>query len=125
MAIVKTEYTGALSTSTTYALSDNPILTKAKPFGPTDLLTASSGSCIVTYIDFIAQKNNFEIPGTIVEIKKSMNADGTKVIAFDIDLNFKTTYSNDQKAVIEDAAKNCPVGNSLHPDVKRTYNFNY
>ena len=46
MAIVKTEYTGALSTSTTYALSENPILTKAKPFGPTDLLTASLGSCI-------------------------------------------------------------------------------
>ena len=36
MTTIKTEYTGNLGTSTVYPMSENPIFTKAKPFGPTD-----------------------------------------------------------------------------------------
>jgi putative redox protein len=125
MATIKTNYTGNLSTSTAYAMSENPILTKANPFGPTDLLTVSLSSCIATYIDFIAQKNNFETPNVNVEIKKTMNADGTKVETFDIIVNLNKEYTNEQKVIIEDASKTCPVGNSLASDIKRTYQFHY
>lgn len=125
MATIKTEYTGNLSTSTSYPMSENPILTKAKPFGPTDLLTASLSSCIATYIDYVAQKNKFETPNVNVEIKKTMNADGTKVEAFDIVVNFGKEYSTEQKAINENAAQTCPVGNSLATDIKRSYQFNY
>jgi putative redox protein len=125
MATIKTEYKGALSTATTYALSENPILTKAIPFGPTDLMTASFGSCIVTYIDYIAKKNNFTTDKASVEVKKTMNADGTKIAAFDVVLNLNASFSDEQKLIIEESAKICPVGNSLHPDIKRSYIFNY
>jgi organic hydroperoxide reductase OsmC/OhrA len=54
-----------------------------------------------------------------------MNADGTKVEAFDTVVNFGKEYSNEQKAIIENATKNCPVGNSLATDIKRSYQFNY
>ena len=125
MTSIKTEYTGNLGTSTIYPISENPILTEAKPFGPTDLLTVSLSSCIATYIDFVAQRNKFETPNVNVEIKKTMNADGTKVEAFDTVVNFGNEYSSDQKAIIENAAKTCPVGNSLATDIKRTYQFKY
>jgi hypothetical protein len=39
MAAIKTGYRGNLGTSSVYPMSENPILTKAKPFEPTDLLT--------------------------------------------------------------------------------------
>jgi uncharacterized OsmC-like protein len=125
MATIKTEYTGNLGTSTIYSLSESPILTKAKPFGPTDLLTVSLSSCIATYIDFVAQKNKFEKPNLTVEINKTMNADGTKVEAFDTVVNFGKEYSTEQKGIIENAAKTCPVGNSLATDINRSYQFNY
>lgn len=125
MATIKTEYTGNLGTSTVYPMSEYPILTKAKPFGPTDLLTASLSSCIATYIDYVAQKNKFETPNVNVEIKKTMNIDGTKVIAFDTVVNFGKEYSIEQKTIIENAAQTCPVGNSLATDIKRSYQFNY
>jgi uncharacterized OsmC-like protein len=125
MAIIKTNYIGNLATSTTYPLSEIPILTKANPFGPTDLLTVSLSSCIATYIDFIAQKNNFETPNINVEIKKTMNADGSKIATFDVVVNFNKDYTNEQKAIIEDASKTCPVGNSLASEIERTYQFNY
>ena len=125
MATIKTEYTGNLGTSTVYLMSENPILTKAKPFGPTDLLTVSLSSCIATYIDYVAQKNKFETPNVSVEIKKTMNTDGTKVIAFDTVVNFGKDYSTEQKTIIENAAQTCPVGNSLATDIKRSYLFNY
>jgi putative redox protein len=125
MAVIKTEYKGSLSTSTNYALSENPILTKANPFGPTDLMTASLGSCIVTYIDFIAKKNGFTTEKSDVEINKTMNDDGTMITNFDVIVNFNSIFTDAQKAIIETAAKSCPVGNSLHTDIKRTYLFNY
>ncbi len=125
MKTIKTEYTGNLGTSTISPMSENPILTKAKPFGPTDLLTVSLSSCIATYIDFVAQKNKFETPIVTVEINKTMNADGTKVEAFATVVNFGKEYSTEQKAIIENAAKTCPVGNSLATDIKRSYQFNY
>ena len=125
MATIKTIYKGNLATSTEYPMSEYPILTKAKPFGPTDLLTASLSSCIATYIDFEAQKNNFETPNIVVEINKTMNANGTKVVAFNTVINFKKEYSQEQKTVIEKAAQTCPVGNSLASDISRTYQFNY
>jgi putative redox protein len=125
MATIKTEYTGDLGTSTIYPMSENPILTQAKPFGPTDLLTVSLSSCIATYIDFMARKSKFETPNLTVEIKKTMNAEGTKVVAFDTVVNFAKEYSIEQKEIIEIAAKTCPVGNSLAINIKRTYQFNY
>ncbi len=125
MATIKTEYKGALSTATTYALSENPILTKANPFGPTDLLAASFGSCIVTYVDYIAKKNNFTTDKANVEVKKTMSVDGAKIAAFDVVLNLNANFTEEQKIIIEESAKICPVGNSLHPDVKRSYVFNY
>ena len=125
MAIIKTIYKGGLSTSTDYPLSVSPILTQSSPFGPTDLFTASLGSCIVTYVDYIAQKNKFETPGITVEIKKTMNADGSKVVAFDINLYLNQDYPADQQRVIETAARSCPVGNSIDPAIRRTYKFSY
>ena len=125
MGIIKTEYTRNLGTSTTYALSESPILTKANPFGPTDLLTASLGSCIVTYIDFIAKKNNFATEKATVEIKKTMNAEGTFITNFDVMVNLNDEFTNEQKQIIENSTKSCPVGNSLHSDIKRSYVFNY
>ena len=125
MTTIKTEYTGNLGTSTVSPISENPILTKAKPFGPTDLLTASLSSCIATYIDYVAQKNKFETPNVNVEINKTMNVDSTKVEAFDIVVNFGKEYSTEQKAINENAAQTCPVGNSLGTDIKRSNQFNY
>lgn len=125
MSVVKTKYTGELSTSTDYPMSHHPIMTSAKPFGPTDLLTASLGSCIVTYVDFVAKKNGFETPGIEIEIKKTMNADASRVTAFDVTLNLNNEFTPGQKEIIEAAAKSCPVGNSLRPDIRRTYAFIY
>jgi putative redox protein len=125
MATIKTEYTGNLGTATSYPMSESPILTKAKLFGPTDLLTASLSSCIATYIDYMAQKNKFETPNVTVEINKTMNTNGTKVIAFDTIVYFGKEYSTEKKIIIENAAQTCPVGNSLATDIKRSYHFNY
>jgi organic hydroperoxide reductase OsmC/OhrA len=70
-------------------------------------------------------ENKFESPNTNVEIKKKMNADGSKVEAFDTVVNFDDEYSSNQKAIIENAAKTCPVGNSLASDIIGTYQFKY
>jgi organic hydroperoxide reductase OsmC/OhrA len=46
-------------------------------------------------------------------------------VEFDTVVNFGKEYTSEQKAIIENAAKTCPVGNSLATDIKRSYQFNY
>jgi uncharacterized OsmC-like protein len=43
-----------------------------------------------------------------------------------VELTFpKNDYSDKVKAIIENAAKTCPVAKSLHPDLKQTLIFNF
>jgi hypothetical protein len=35
------------------------------------------------------------------------------------------TYSDKEKAMLENAARTCPVALSLHPDLKQTVSFQY
>ena len=51
-----------------------------------------------------------------VEIVKPMYADGTKVINFDVVVNLNNSLTDKQKQIIEEASKNCSVGNSLYSD---------
>ncbi|KOY84510.1 hypothetical protein AD998_20140 [bacterium 336/3] len=73
----------------------------------------------------MAQKIKLETPNVTAEINKTMNAHGTIVEAFATVINFGKEYSNEQKAIIENATKTCPVDNSLATDIKRSYQFNY
>ncbi|HVV53984.1 MAG TPA: OsmC family protein [Mucilaginibacter sp.] len=103
MTLIKTKYTGALTTATKSPLAEQAIWTSSKIFGPTDLLTVSLGSCIVTYVDFMAQQNRFETPDLDVEIKKKMNGTATKVTGYDIVLKIGGNYTATQKETIENA----------------------
>ena len=43
----------------------------------------------------------------------------------DIQLPEGSHYSDKEKVLIENAAKTCPVANSLHPDIKKVIEFHW
>ena len=51
-----------------------------------------------------------------VEIVKTMYADGTKVINFDVVVNLNNSFTDKQKEIIEEASTNCSVVNGLYSD---------
>ena len=135
MTKMLTIYKGNLRNEVTHLQSGTKILTdapldnhgKGESFSPTDLLASSLGCCMLTIMGISAESYGFSLEGTTVETEKIMGTDPRRVVEIKIDFHFPegSNFTPQQKRVIESAAKTCPVANSLHPDLKKTINFNW
>jgi len=135
MATIKSTYEEGLRTSAQHLASGNTIITdapldnngKGEAFSPTDLVSAALGSCMMTIMGIVANRADIDIDGMTVEITKIMAAEPRRIA--EVVLNFAMpagkTYSDKEKAMLENAARTCPVALSLHPEVKQTVNFQY
>ncbi|MFY9310538.1 MAG: OsmC family protein [Bacteroidia bacterium] len=134
MKTSKITYLGNLRTEAVHLKSGNTIITDAPPdnngkgeaFSPTDLLATSLGSCMLTIMGIVAQRNNINIEGTTIEITKVMEANprrvGEIIVEFSMPAN---NYSDKEKQLLENAANTCPVAKSLSAELKQTVIFNY
>lgn len=133
METAKTIYLGNLRTEATHVRSGQKIVTdapvdnqgKGEFFSPTDLLATALASCMLTIMGIAARTHGFDIDGTEVKITKVMGVNPRRVVEVIVELNFPRSYSVKEKRIIELSAKECPVANSLHPDLKQTVVFNY
>jgi len=135
MSTITTVYTGQLRTEASHNASGNQIITDApldnngrgQAFSPTDLTCASLGSCMVTIMGIVAERNNITLEGTRIEITKVMEADPRRIgeVVVDFHLPAGVSYTDKEKALLENAARTCPVALSLHPEIKQTVQFIY
>ena len=134
METVKTKYIGDLRTEATHLRSGVRITTdapvdnqgKGEFFSPTDLLATSLGSCMLTIMGFSARTHGFSIDGTEVSITKVMGTEPRRVVEVIVELTFPhNNYSAKERKLLELSAKECPVANSLHPDLKQTIVFKF
>ena len=134
MATIETIYLGELRTEATHVFSGNKTITdapldnkgKAESFSPTDLLSASLGSCMITIMGIAASEHGIDIDGTTCSITKIMAAEPRRVSEIAIVLNFpKGDYTEKEKTILERAALTCPVAKSLHPDLHQNVTFNF
>jgi putative redox protein len=134
MSTISTIYSGNLRTQATHNASGNIIITDApvdnkgrgEAFSPSDLVCAALGSCMLTIMGIVAERNNIPLEGTTIEITKIMAAEPRRIA--EVILNFKipgSAFSEKDKALLENAARTCPVALSLHSDIKQTVQFSY
>lgn len=133
METVRTTYLSDLRTEATHVRSGNKLTTDAPVdnqgrgefFSPTDLLATALGSCMLTIMGIAARTHGFDIDGTDVKITKVMGTAPRRVVEIIVELTFPHSYTPKERKIIELSAKECPVANSLHPDLKQTLIFNY
>ncbi|RYE28619.1 MAG: OsmC family peroxiredoxin [Sphingobacteriaceae bacterium] len=133
MATIETVYQGTLRTQATHVQSGIAILTdapvdnqgKGEAFSPTDLLAAALGSCMLTIMGIAAREHQINIENTTCTITKIMAASPRRVGEIGVELNFPEKYTDKQQKILERAALTCPVYLSLHPDLKKSVNFNW
>lgn len=127
-------YLGELRTEAVHALSGNKLTTDAPPdnqgkgefFSPTDLLATSLGTCMLTIMGISARTHGFNIDGTRVSVTKVMGSNPRRVVEIVVELTFPhNSYSPKERKLLELSAKECPVANSLHPDLKQTVKFEF
>jgi uncharacterized OsmC-like protein len=132
METVRTVYIGDLRTKAMHVKSGEQLLTdapednngKGEYFSPTDLLATSLGCCILTIMGIAAEKHNFDITGTTLNTSKIMGVNPRRVVELILNFTFPhNKYSEKERKILELSAKECPVANSLHPDVIRSINF--
>lgn len=134
METIRTIYKGNLRTEASHVKSGQVIITdapvdnqgKGEAFSPTDLLSASLGSCMLTVMGIAARTHHIDMDGTTISITKLMVSNPRKVS--EIIIEFKIpgkNYSDKEKIILEKAALSCPVALSLHPDIKQTIHFSY
>jgi uncharacterized OsmC-like protein len=134
MKISKITYAGGLRTEAQHLKSGKIILTDAPPdnngkgeaFSPTDLMSTSLGSCMLTVMGIVAERHQLDMTGTTVEITKIMDANPRRVVEIVVDMTFpKNGFTEKDKVLLENTALTCPVAKSLHPDLKQTVNFHW
>jgi putative redox protein len=125
MAKIHTKYIGNSTASTETPISETPIQTKVGLFDPVDLLSTALASCIVSYIGYTSKKNSIETSNLSAVINPTMDTQHTKVTDFDIIITSNSPILEEHKAIIEHAAKTCPVSNTLAADVKKNFTFIY
>jgi putative redox protein len=134
MTIIKSAYLGSLrcemihEQSGTSIISDAPLDNngKGESFSPTDLVATALGSCMVTIMGIVAQRDGVELDGLTWSTQKIMQSDPRKISEIVIDFKW-TTHSLDEKYLqkLKNAAKTCPVALSLDPTIKQTINFDF
>lgn len=133
MATIETTYLGGLRTEATHVQSGTKIITdapvdnqgKGEAFSPTDLLSASLASCMLTIMGIKARASDIDIDGTRCAITKIMAADPRRVAEIVISFKFPKTYTEKEQTVLERAALTCPVYYSLAEDLKKTVDFGW
>ena len=134
MKISEITYIGGLRAEAKHLKSGNRIITdapvdnngKGEAFSPTDLMSSSLGSCMLTIMGIVASRHNLDIKGARAEISKMMAADPRRVSEVVVEFAMPPNdFSEKDKQLLERAARTCPVALSLHPDLKQTIIFNY
>ena len=112
------------STIETDAPKDNQGL--GEKFSPTDLLATSLGTCILTTMAIVADRDNVDIKGSTVEVEKHMTTDGPRrIAALKIVLKLPKAIPEDYRKKLNHVADACPVKRSIHPDIETPHEILY
>ena len=134
MVKISMVYQGDLRCKLTHGPSGDEILTdapvdnqgKGEAFSPTDLAAAALGSCMLTVMGIAARKNNIKLEGAAAEVEKEMVTTPVRKIGkIQVKIKMPAGINPAQRLLLEEAAHNCPVHKSLHPDVVVPLEFFY
>jgi putative redox protein len=134
MSTATARYAGNLRTEATHVASGNVIQTDApvdnhgrgEAFSPTDLVSTALGSCMMTVMGIVAERHQWDLVGSSFAVQKHMSTEAPRRIAqIDVTFTLPATLAPTERALLERSAHTCPVGLSLHPDVRQNIVFEY
>ena len=133
MSSFEIKYQGNLRTTAKHLDSGSIIETDApkdnhglgETFSPTDMVCTALASCILTIMAIAVEKNGININGTKAMVTKTMGNNPRIISKIDIELTFTKDYDAKTKIILERAAFNCPVHQSLSEKVNKNILFHY
>lgn len=134
MITSKVKYLGNLRTTSNHIRSNESIITDApidnngqgKAFSPTDMVANSLATCMITIMAITARDKNIAFNNVEAEVSKVMKDKPRAIDEIIIKFIFTPfNYSEKEKTILINAAKNCPVALSLSPSIKQKLSFGF
>ena len=99
---------------------------RGEAFSPTDLTATSLATCIATTMAIVARKHGIELPGLKFEVTKEMSSDAPRrIVRLATQLWLPIPRTDEAVRVLESAAQNCPVAQSLNPYIDKPVTFHW
>ena len=105
---------------------DCPFTGKGNEFSPASLLGISLASCMLLSMGAVAQRDQLNLNGTVVDIKfTGMDQTFPHVETIELNFHIPRDFSARNRKKLETAAHLCPVMASFRDDVTITANYRY
>jgi putative redox protein len=114
--------------SGTTLVTDAPVDNQGKgeSFSPTDLVATALGTCILTVMGIVAEREKIDLTGMRVTVQKEMSAEPPRRIArLATRIVMPTGLAEQKKTKLEKAAHTCPVHQTLQGKVEMPIEFVY
>lgn len=81
---------------------------------------------MATVIGIVARRKDLAVEGMQINVRKFMSEDLPRRISrLELDIEIPLPGSHPERAVLEAAAKGCPVHHSIHPDIEVVMNWGW
>lgn len=90
---------------------------RGEKFSPTDLMATALGTCILTTIAIVAERDGVDILNSKISVEKEMNPNPRRIASLKTVIDLPKAIPEDYRLKIEHVANTCPVKKSLHPDI--------
>ena len=94
-------------------------------FSPTDLVAAALGSCVLTIMGILAERDQINLERASFSIEKQMQEQPRRISKLDLLVKLPAELTDAQRQKYETAAHKCPVYKSLHPEIDVNLVFEY
>jgi len=108
---------------TTAAPKDN--MGDGSSFSPTDLLAAAVGSCVLSVIGIVAQRDNIDLKGAHFRVEKYMSESPRRVRQLNLDVHLPAGLDAPMRRKFEATGNTCPVKKSLSQAVNINLVYHY
>lgn len=95
---------------------------------PTDLVATALGTCVMTIMGIVAERNQIDLTGTRIHVTKEMVQQpirriGRLPVTVTIPADKAAKVVAADRTKLEAAVRHCPVHQSLHPDIDSPIEF--
>ena len=87
-------------------------------FSPTDLVATALGTCILTTIAIVVERDNVDIRGATISVEKVMADKPRKIASLKTTIHMPRAIPEDYRRKIAQTATACPVKKSLASDIE-------
>lgn len=92
---------------------------KGEAFSPTDLLTTSLASCMLTTMAIVGEREGWQLAGARARVEKHMELEPRRRVGrIVVELDLPDGLPAAARARLEEVARGCPVAASIHPETK-------